>query len=59
MQESAEIQCPYCGQRLEVAIDPSVRSQCYLEDCQVCCRPMEIHVSFADGAAEVSVQPSD
>ena len=36
------VRCPYCGEWLEVFIDPSVRRQEYIEDCQVCCRPITL-----------------
>ena len=36
------IQCPYCGETIEVAIDCSVEHQQYVEDCSVCCRPITI-----------------
>lgn len=39
------ISCPYCGEELEVAVDHSVRRQEYVEDCQVCCRPMVLTVT--------------
>ena len=42
--ETHAIQCPYCGQQLDVVIDPSIRSQEYVEDCQVCCRPITLNV---------------
>jgi len=35
-----EISCPYCGERSIVLVDGSVDEQCYIEDCQVCCRPI-------------------
>jgi transcription elongation factor Elf1 len=34
--------CPYCGQHISVVLDTSVRSQVYVEDCEVCCRPIRI-----------------
>ena len=42
--ETVLIQCPYCGEAIEVAVDLSVRRQEYVEDCQVCCRPMTLTV---------------
>jgi transcription elongation factor Elf1 len=36
------IRCPYCGQSMEVVLDLSGGSQSYVEDCQVCCQPMQI-----------------
>lgn len=40
--ESIEIFCPYCGEGIGILIDCSVGRQSYLEDCQVCCRPISI-----------------
>lgn len=39
-----ELQCPSCGETIGTHIDVSGGSRTYIEDCQVCCRPMEIHV---------------
>lgn len=33
--------CPYCGEEIETGIDLSAGDQDYIEDCQVCCRPIE------------------
>ena len=38
--EEQEIQCPYCGEMITILIDCSVPEQQYIEDCQVCCRPI-------------------
>jgi hypothetical protein len=42
MQPNREtaIQCPYCGESIEVFIDESAGTQTYYEDCQVCCAPI-------------------
>tara|TARA_A100001037_G_scaffold258442_1_gene245651 strand:+ start:529 stop:717 length:189 start_codon:yes stop_codon:yes gene_type:complete len=56
------IACPYCGEPLEVALDPSVRHQEYVEDCQVCCRPMILTVVIDPDTpddAQVSVRRED
>ncbi len=42
-------QCPYCWEEISVLLDPSVSRQTYIEDCEVCCRPIEFHVSFEEG----------
>lgn len=42
------IQCPYCGETLDVAIDGSVGDQQYVEDCHVCCRPINIAVAVEE-----------
>ena len=46
------IGCPYCGERLTIVLDLSAGSQSYVEDCQVCCQPMQISFSADDGELE-------
>ena len=49
-----DIHCPYCGEPIEILVDESAGSQRYIEDCQVCCRPIDIAVAIGDdGEAEV------
>jgi len=36
------IGCPYCGESMSIVIDLSAGGQSYIEDCQVCCQPMQI-----------------
>jgi len=35
------VQCPYCGERFETLLDLSAGSASYVEDCQVCCQPIQ------------------
>lgn len=48
------ISCPYCGESISVLIDNSLPEQTYVEDCQVCCRPIELSV-IVDMEGEVIV----
>jgi len=58
--ESVEIQCPSCGETIEVVVDCSVESQSYIEDCSVCCRPMNLTVTVdEDGIPEVEAVSED
>ena len=56
--EEYDIDCPYCGESINILIDCSVSDQQYVEDCQVCCSPILISVSLdADSNIEtVSVR---
>jgi hypothetical protein len=55
MLDPVLIHCPYCGEPIEILVDASVDSQRYIEDCQVCCRPIEIAVAIdEDGELQVS-----
>ncbi|HET7394874.1 MAG TPA: CPXCG motif-containing cysteine-rich protein [Gammaproteobacteria bacterium] len=58
--ELVEIQCPYCGETIEVVVDCSVENQHYIEDCQVCCRPMNLAVAIdAEGIPVIEVSQED
>ena len=49
MEQSENIQCPFCGQQMELVIDTSLSSQRFTTDCEVCCRPFEVVVDCAPG----------
>jgi len=49
------VYCPYCGERLDVLLDPSVPHQNYIEDCQVCCQPIIFDVTVDDNEVFVCV----
>ncbi len=52
--------CPYCGEIIQLAIDCSIHSQEYIEDCQVCCRPMTVKVLVSeDGILNVEAVRED
>jgi hypothetical protein len=34
--------CPYCSERISMVLDTSVKRQTYIEDCEVCCRPIQV-----------------
>ncbi len=38
------IACPYCGESFETLLDLSAGSASYIEDCQICCRPMQFEL---------------
>jgi hypothetical protein len=55
------VRCPYCGETNEIALDPgSGETQEYVEDCQVCCQPWRVVVTYhGDGTADVAVEAAD
>lgn len=55
---SAIVECPWCGEPVEIALDPgSGALQEYVEDCPVCCNPWVVLVRYLpDGGAEVRVE---
>ena len=38
-------QCPYCWEEISMLLDPSVSSS-YVEDCEVCCNPIQVTTNF-------------
>lgn len=48
MLPSALVQCPYCGEQIEILIDDSAGPHRYVEDCHVCCRPIELALAIDD-----------
>ena len=38
--------CPYCWENISMLLDNSVSKQKYIEDCEVCCNPIEINPTF-------------
>ena len=58
--EQVESMCPYCGEPIELLVDCSVRKQNYIEDCQVCCKPITIDVTVdEEGFPNVRVSQED
>jgi len=50
MQEEREVECPFCGETITVLLDPSIDDeQTYIEDCSVCCRPIQFMFSCENG----------
>jgi len=54
--EESPLTCPYCGEIIIVLVDPGGgAAQEYIEDCQVCCQPIEIRVVLsAEGIEQIS-----
>lgn len=47
-EEFVAFRCPWCGERLEARIDLTAGAHACVEDCQVCCKPMELTVELAE-----------
>lgn len=53
--EFVGIQCPWCGERLETHVDLTAGEQSYIEDCQVCCQPMQLSLELEENGALRSI----
>ena len=58
---AAWVSCPYCGQAVELLVDAGGGpNQEYVEDCEVCCQPWAVRVTFErQGQPAVSVTTLD
>ena len=57
--ETVQIHCPYCGEPVEIVVDGSLEQQSYIEDCTVCCRPIELSVTVMDEEVSVDAKRDD
>jgi transcription elongation factor Elf1 len=49
--------CPYCGEEISMILDDSIRRQTYIEDCEVCCQPIQIsYVVEGDAVTHFAAQ---
>jgi hypothetical protein len=58
--EFVTVSCPYCGEPFETTADTSAGSCTYVEDCQVCCQPIEMELRVAEeGGFELLAKRGD
>jgi hypothetical protein len=54
-----QVQCPHCGEVITTTADTSQGDYSTIEDCEVCCAPMNIEVTCEPGQVEsVTVTPA-
>jgi len=58
MDEQFEVECPYCGETVEVYIEADVTGS-FIQDCEVCCNPWRIVIDQDAGDRSVSVTRAD
>lgn len=59
MLEEVSLHCPYCGEPVTVLVDATVPEQEYIEDCEVCCRPMILTTLIDEEGLAVAVRHED
>lgn len=56
LEQHVDLACPYCGEVILIRLDLSAGSQSFVEDCQVCCQPIQLAVAVAeDGSLDTVV----
>lgn len=54
------VQCPYCWENLLLLVDGFIESQEYIEDCEICCRPIDFRIQVdEDDQAVVQARSQD
>jgi hypothetical protein len=52
------VTCPYCGEAVEIYVEPDVRGS-FVQDCEVCCQPWRVQVTGRDEARTVRISRAD
>jgi hypothetical protein len=58
MENTHLVTCPYCGEEVEIYLEPDVRGSLVM-DCEVCCNPWALRVSGSDEERWVQVSRAD
>lgn len=56
--EFVDVECPYCWETFETQVDLTAGSTGYVEDCQVCCQPIDLAIEVGDDGRLEAVRPS-
>jgi hypothetical protein len=51
------VACPYCAENYETQVDLTAGSFVYVEDCQICCQPIELFVEVNDAGRLTGINP--
>ena len=57
--EALMIHCPYCGESIEIEVDCSAGRQEYIEDCTVCCQPINLIVECNEDGMSADARRDD
>jgi hypothetical protein len=58
MNDQFQVTCPYCGEELEIYVEPDVRGT-FVQDCEVCCNPWRVQVRGTGDDRELTVRRAD
>jgi hypothetical protein len=58
MDDQFLVTCPYCGEQVEIYVEPDTRGT-LVQDCEVCCNPWHVHVSGRGEDRQVDVSKAD
>lgn len=58
MDDNFLVTCPYCGEQVEIYVEPDVRGS-FVQDCEVCCNPWRVRVRGGEDGRTVDVARDD
>ncbi len=58
MESEFTVICPYCGESVEIYVEPDVRGT-LVQDCEVCCNPWYVRVSGRGEDRNVQISRAD
>jgi hypothetical protein len=58
MDDTFLVICPYCGEEVEIYLEPDVKGS-FVQDCEVCCNPWRVQVSRENGDRHLDVARAD
>jgi Cysteine-rich CPXCG len=58
MSDEFSVTCPYCGEQIEIYLEPDVQGT-LIQDCEVCCHPCRMRVSGSGDERQIEVTRSD
>jgi len=58
MADEFAVTCPYCGEQVEIYLEPDVHGT-LIQDCEVCCNPWRVRVSGPEDDRTVTVERAD
>ncbi len=58
--DEIEIRCPYCDALFAIEAEPALAAQRFIEDCPVCCAPIEFQLdAMSDGSWRLTARRDD
>ena len=58
MDDLFPVMCPYCGENVEIYLEPDMTGT-FVQDCEVCCNPWQVRITYDDGERYVDVGRAD
>jgi cysteine-rich CPXCG protein len=58
MTSQFDVTCPYCGEDVEIFVEPDV-SGSFVQDCEVCCNPWLVRVEQDGDERYVTIGRAD